>query len=103
MRSEEVLDLAPEMDFTVVRLNQEMDNRSSLGMLVVNKEAGIDDNQTYAVDGVWGIGENVTLKGFVAKTQTEAISRHDHAMRFSGTFDGQVWSYNAKYAEVGGV
>ena len=102
MRSEEVLDLAPEMDFTVVRLNQEMDNRSSLGMLVVNKEAGIDDNQTYAVDGVWGIGENVTLKGFVAKTQTEGISRHDHAMRFSGAFDGQVWSYNAKYAEVGG-
>ena len=101
MRSEAVDEVASETDFTVVRVNQEMSNRSSVGMLVVNKEDGFDDNQTYAVDGVWGIGDNTTLKGFVAKTDTQGIDRQDHALRLSGAYDGQIWSYNAKYSEVG--
>jgi len=101
MRSEAVDDVALETDFTVVRVNQEMSNRSSLGMLVVNKENELDDNQTYALDGAWGIGENTTLKGFVAKTDTDGIESRDHALSLSGAYDGQLWSYNAKYSEVG--
>jgi len=78
-----------------------MSNRSSVGVLVVNKETDHADNQTYAVDGVWGIGDNTTFKGFLAKTDTQGIDRRDHALRLSGAYDGQLWSYNAKYSEVG--
>ena len=101
MRSESVDGVASETDFTVVRVNQELANRSSAGVLIVNREDDFGDNQTYAVDGALGVGENATFKGFVAKTRTEGITSRDHALRISGAYDGQEWSYNAKYAEVG--
>ena len=38
MPADEVAGVAPQTDFSVVRVSQEFDNRSSLGSLVVNKE-----------------------------------------------------------------
>ena len=101
MRSEAVHDVAPETDFTVLRLSQELKNRSSIGVMAVNKDGGTRDNQTYGVDGNWGVGDKITFKGFVAKTDTEGIDRRDHALMVSGAYDGQLWSYNGKYSEVG--
>ncbi len=101
MRSEDVTGVIDETDFAVARVKQEFANRSYLGALVVNRD-GDNDNQTYAIDGQWGIGENGNISGFVAKTSTNGIDDDDHALRIAGVYDAQDWSYRASYTEVGG-
>ncbi len=64
MAADGVEGVAPANNFTVARLSQELPSRSSVGFLVVNRDgdgsltgdSSKDDNQTYAVDGRWGIG-----------------------------------------------
>ena len=101
MRSDAVEGVAPQTDFTVARVNHELGNRSTIGVLLVNRDDDDSDNQTYAIDGRWGIGENALLQGFVAKTSTPGISDDDHALSLSGNYDSAAWSYSGGYSEVG--
>ncbi|MGH7128827.1 MAG: DUF5916 domain-containing protein, partial [Planctomycetaceae bacterium] len=65
MSSEAVSGLAPGNEYTVARVSQELPNRSSIGALFVGRDGdgtfladeANDENQTYAVDGRWGIGD----------------------------------------------
>jgi hypothetical protein len=101
MRAKAVADIAPQNDFAVVRVRQELTGRSSVGMLFVNRNGGGTDNQTYAVDGRWGLGERVTLSGFVARTQTADLAKDDHAARLFAGYNSKVWSLHAALMEVG--
>ena len=72
MSSEEVDGFASANDYAVARINQELPNRSSIGALVVDRQGdgsllgnGPDDeNQTYALDGRWGIGNNALIQAW---------------------------------------
>ena len=103
MQSEAVAGLAPENQFSVARLNQELQNRSSIGFLVVNREGGglNDENQTYAIDGRWGIGDNLLLTGYVAKTETPGLSGKDDAFSVNANYNDADWSMDFAYREVG--
>ena len=66
-------------NFTTARLNQELGNRSSLGVMLVNRTAtgslaGEDDwNRTWGLDGALGIGERASVSGFAARTETPGL------------------------------
>ena len=90
MQTEEEAGIAPGNNFSVVRLSQELPNRSAIGGIFVNR-AGFGDfakdedtNQTYAIDGKWGIGRNNTLSGFIARTATP------------GETDGREYAFNIR-------
>ena len=108
MRSEGVAGEAPRNDYTVVRLNQEFNNRSALGALVVSREGdgsyliGDDDdhNRTYALDGRLGIGENGLISGYVAKTDTPGREGRDHSFALRADLNTQDWSNNVSYTQV---
>ena len=108
MRSEAVRGVAPENDYSVVRVSQELGNRTSIGGIVVNRQGdgsviGDDDddyNRTYGIDGQWGIGEKITLSGFVAKTDTPGLSGRDHAMRVRGDYNSEKWLFQGSYSQV---
>ena len=102
MRTDAVEGAARATDFAVARVNQEFANRSTLGLLLVDRDDGATDNQTYAVDGKWGIGKSTTLSGFVAKTRTPDITTDDYAFRVGGSYDSQAWSFSGSYTEVAG-
>ena len=87
-------------DFTVARVNQQFRNRTSLGFLAANRD-GETSGQTYGVDGQLGIGENTTVRGYVARTRTPGEKRDQHAAALHGVYDSSTWRYNASYAEVG--
>ena len=78
MSSEAVAGIAPGNKFTVARLNQELPSRSAIGFIFVNRDGdgshlvspGMDENQTYAIDGRWGIGEDLILSAWAAQTST---------------------------------
>lgn len=109
MRSSGVSGVAPQNDYTVVRVDQELPARSSLGVLVVNRDGdgshrlanAHDYNRTYAVDGRWRVGSQVQLTGYYAKTVTPGLSGRDRSFALRTSYSSERWSANARYTEVG--
>lgn len=91
----------PQNDFFVGRFNREMQNRSSLGFIVVNREGGESENQTFGVDGRLGIGEHTDFVGHIGKTNTPGITEDDHSLFLGGSYRSAVWNLSSGYAEVG--
>ena len=108
MQAEEVAGVVAQTDFTVARVSQEFANRSSLGVIFVNREADeldqpgrSDYNRTYAVDGRWGIGADGQITGFVAKTDTPELKGDDTAFQLAGNYSSEAWSYSGGVTQVG--
>lgn len=95
--------------YSVVRVNQELPNRSSVGAIFVNREGadgisgGDDDdyNRTYAIDGRWGIGEYLVLSGYTGMTDTPGMSSDDHVFSLRGDYSSPRWTNGIGYTEVG--
>jgi len=110
MSSEAVMGVAPGNQFTVARVNQELPGRSAVGFLIVDRRgdgsylvaADDDQNQTYAIDGRWGIGENLILSAWAAKTATPGLAGRDDAYALKADYDSATWAYRLSYTEVGG-
>ena len=106
MQTEELGNTEAADDFLVARVNQELDNRSSIGAMFVNREgtgslAGPDDkNSTFGVDGRWGLGEYIQFSGFAAKTDTPGLNGDDYAYSVKGELDSEHWSGNLSYTQV---
>ncbi len=111
MSSEAVAGVSSANKFAVARVNQELANRSSVGFLIVNRDGdgsllgnGSDDqNQTYAIDGRWGIGENLLLSAWVARTDTPGLTGKDDALSLNANFNDADWTMDFAYSEVGGA
>ncbi len=109
MSTEAVPGIAPANDFAVVRVNQELANRSSIGALFVDRSGdgsllppGSDDyNRTYAIDGRWGIGDHVDIDAWAAKTETPGLSGADDAFSISANYSSREWTNVLSYSQVG--
>ncbi len=109
MGSDSVEGLASSNKYTVARVNQELANRSSVGFLFVDRDGdgsllgnGDDDqNQTYAIDGRWGIGDNILMQGWAAWTDTPGLTGKDNAFTIRGEYNNADWSGGLGYTEVG--
>ncbi len=109
MGSEAVSGVASDNQFTVARVNQELSNRSSLGFMVVNRNGdgslsgngGDDENQTYAIDGQLGVGDNGLILAWASKTQTPGLAGKDTAFAVNGEYDNSDWTTRVGYTEVG--
>jgi len=109
MNTEAIDGIAPANRFTVARVSQELPNRSSIGAIYVGRDGdgsfltpGNDDyNRSYAVDGTWGIGDYLLLKGWAAKSDTPGLNGDDNAYSVSADYDSSTWSNSLGYTEVG--
>ncbi len=103
MRSEAVPGVAPQNDYSVARINQELPSRSSIGAIVVQREGEDSDdiNRTYGIDGRWGIGDDLSITGYVAKTETNNLDGKDHALRLRADYSTEKWRNILSYSEVG--
>jgi hypothetical protein len=108
MSTEAVTSVAPQNWYSVARVNQELANRSAIGAMFVGRNGdgshllpeSEDHNYSYAVDGRWGIGDNVLLSGWLAKTETPGLDGKDHAFGFDADYSDTRWSSNFRYTEV---
>ena len=109
MRTDGVDGIAPANNFTVARVNQELPNRSSIGFIAIDRNGDgshllsndEDENQTYGIDGRWGIGDYVILRGWAAKTDTPTLTGRDNAFGVAGNWSSAAWSAGLNYTEVG--
>ncbi|MBT8080258.1 MAG: carbohydrate binding family 9 domain-containing protein [Gammaproteobacteria bacterium] len=110
MRSDAVDGIAPQNDFAVARVNQELPNRSAIGAIFVSRDGDgsfitppqDDENQSYAIDGRWGIGENILLSGWAGRSSTPGLNGDDHAFSLGGTYSSAKYESRLFYTEVGG-
>lgn len=103
MQTEEINELSSNR-YSVARVNLELENRSSLGSLLVSRDGDGDDNfnRTYAIDGRWGIGNDNTLSGFLAKTDSPDFDSDDYAGRLRFNRNTQSLTQSYGYTKVGG-
>ncbi|MPZ19626.1 MAG: hydrolase [Luteitalea sp.] len=107
MQTDEFQDRTPGNNFSVARVSRDLPNRSSVGVLVVNRQgtgslASSDDyNRTYAVDGQWGVGQHTVLSSFVAKTQTPGVDEDDVAFNVRSRTNLPRYDIELGYQEVG--
>ncbi len=109
MQTGEFEDREPANNFSVMRVSRDLPNRSSVGGLFVNR-AGTgslspdgNTNQTYALDGKWGVGQATMLSSFVAQTRTPGLSGRDHAFNVRSRTNVPRFDLEMGYQEVGDV
>ncbi len=108
MRADGVDGAAPQNDYSVARVRQELPNRSSVGAIFVNRDgdgsisgdADTDYNRTYGIDGKWGIGTDYSIEGYAAKTETPGARGKDMAYRVIGRQTNQKWTNQLGYTKV---
>ncbi len=109
MKTEAVEDIAPENAFAVARVLQELPNRSSIGAMFTSREgdgsylapSSDDYNRSYSVDGSWGIGDNFSLNGWLAKTDTPGLVGNDEAFSVEANYNTATWAADLGFTEVG--
>ena len=108
MRTESVDGRISQNDFSVARVSQELGNRSTIGMMYVERDGdgsafsnpGEDYNRTMAVDGRWGIGDTTLITGWAAQTDTPQMSGRDAAGGLQIAYQDEDWNLNGGYSEV---
>ena len=106
MQTQEFEGAAPSNNFTVIRVNQEFRNRSTLGGIFVNRQgvgefsAEEDFNRTYGFDGRLGIGQFCDISGFAAATSSPDSQQDQYAIKFGGNYDSPAWTLSSNYTQV---
>jgi hypothetical protein len=91
-------------NYGAARLLREFPNRSRLGAIFasrLNTDSTADYNLTYGMDGQLGIGQALTLDGYLARTETPGRLRGEQAFALQGSYNTRAWSIGASYREVG--
>ena len=87
---EDALARAEMTNFTVVRVKRDILRRSSLGAIFTNRSvalAGDGSSQAYGADATFSFYENVSLLGYMARTQVPDPARQGDDLSYQGRFD----------------
>jgi len=82
----------PATDFTAIRVKRDLFSRSSIGMIYTRRspdDVGVDNNQVGGIDGLFALGQDLTVTTFVAASNKGEGSQAD-ALSYRGRLD-----YNA--------
>ncbi len=93
----------PENSYSVARVAREFPRRARLGGLFVNRDSNFDGdyNRTYAVDGRVGIGDQLTLTSFLARTETPELDGADQAWDVTAAWSSRSFRGNVTVREIG--
>jgi hypothetical protein len=110
MQTRQVDDRAPGNNYAVARVSRELPNRSSIGVIAINRQATSsitnfpnqeDNNRSFGADANFGIGSFANVFNYYAKTKTPGLHGSDHAGATSLAYDDAINEVSAGYLEVG--
>jgi hypothetical protein len=89
--------------YSVARVAKELPSRSRVGALFADRRSNLDgdDNQTFAVDGRVGLGDQVTLSSFLAKTETPGATESDVGFDVTAGLTARSVRANATFQQIG--
>ena len=100
--------IASANDYYVARVSREVGTRSSFGAIIVGRNgdggsgvaASDDENQTYGIDGRWGIGEHLLFEGWAAQTSTPGLTGDEYAYAIKTSYNSSRWGSRLNYTEI---
>jgi hypothetical protein len=95
---------AEATNFTVLRVRRDVLRRSTVGALFAGRSRSArapGSNETYAVDGVFSLFENVRLNTYVARTATDGRRGDDLSYRGEYDYNADRWGFTAEHLVVG--
>ena len=107
MKTRAVEGIAPANNFSVVRVSRELRNRSSVGLIGVNRQSvtRLADtrawNRTIGADANIGLGRYANWFSYAAKSQTPGLEGRDGAYSSALEYDNQHHRIDAGFMEVG--
>jgi len=107
MQTGPVLGVAPSNNFTVARISREFGQRSSVGLLAINKSptgsraSEYFSNQTYGLDANIGIGNDLTWFNYAGRTQTPGRTGNDYAASSFALYNTDLLRVEGGYTQVG--
>ena len=107
MQTREVGGVTPANNFAVARVSREMRNRSSVGMIAVNRqstshfEGRRSHNRTWGVDGNFGFGKYANWFNYFAKSYSPGLHGDDHVLGSALEYDDEHHRADLGYLEVG--
>ena len=107
MQSRNVDGRTPANNYSVARVSRELPNRTSIGIIAVNRETvgtqeGYSEfNRTFGADANIGIGKFGNWFNYVAGTQTPGLSGSAHAYSSRFDYDDATHRISVGYLEVG--
>ncbi|MBK5291621.1 MAG: carbohydrate binding family 9 domain-containing protein [Acidobacteriia bacterium] len=107
MQTREVGAIVPANNFSVLRVSREFANRSSVGVIGVNRnsisrfDGARPWNRTFGTDLNLGFGKYANWFSYFAKSQTPGRGGSDHAGASSFAYDDQHHRLDFAYTEVG--
>ncbi len=107
MQTREVGGITPANNFSVLRVSRELRNRSSIGLIGVNRNStgpfagGHPWNRTFGTDLNLGFGKYTNWFTYIAKSQTPGVHGSDHAGASNFEYDDQHHRFDMSYTEVG--
>jgi Domain of unknown function (DUF5916) len=93
-----------ENSFSVARASKELPHRSRAGVLFVQRQAthdGSDYNRTYGLDGRVGMGQNLTLDWWGARTSTPGRTGRDTGVGMLLDYTSKVWPGHIRFLRIG--
>ena len=95
---------AVNTNFTAVRVRRDVLQRSTVGALFTNRSAstmGPGANQTFGIDGIFSLYQNIRIDTYVARTQTPGLSGDDLSYRGWFDYNADKYGANVEYLAVG--
>ena len=107
IKTRELRGLAPANDFSVVRVKRQLPNRSSVGVIAVDRQSLTSApgtrafNRTYGVDAAIGLGRYFNWQNFYAVTDSPGLSGSNYALASSAKYDDSHHQIILTYKETG--
>jgi len=107
MKTRDVRDVAPANDFAAARVKRQLRNRSSIGLIAVNRqslthfEGKRPFNRSFGADVNVGLGSYTNWQNYYARTQSPGLTRAAHAGLSSFRYDNSHHQATLSYREVG--
>ncbi|MFQ5650225.1 MAG: DUF5916 domain-containing protein [bacterium] len=100
-----VMDTTPiaRTNYSAFRIKRDIFQRSAIGFLALSKDpvAGGDYNRTFAVDGTFSFDNNVSVKGYLAKTVTPGLKGKDQNGFLEASWGNDRYYLWGSYTDIG--
>ena len=91
----------PATDWAAVRLKRNVGKRSSVGVIVTDRE-GDDSNRVYGADFDWKPSDRLAVTGYLARSDDSDLpSGKDWTAGLGAEWSGSIWSVEGGYLEIG--
>lgn len=93
----------PKTNYAAFRVKRDVLKRSYIGFMGLSKDEFNHgtSNRTFAVDGVFAFDNNITVKGYLAKTHTPGLPGKDLNGHIDAGWGDDLFSVNGSFTDIG--